>query len=210
MKTGKAAGIDGIVMEHIKHSHPIVFVILTTMFNLIILSGYVPNDVGVGVTTPIPKSETRGTCLSVNDFRGITVSPVLSKLFEHCLLVRFNKYLFSSCYQFGFKKGMSCSHAIFLVRNTVDHFVKHDSTVNICALDVSKAFDKINISGLLTKLLSRNIPVSFINLLKSWYNKIYTCVRWQGYISGFKALTAGVRQGDVLSSTLRYICKTMF
>ena len=26
MKTGKAAGVDGIVIEHIKHSHPIVVV----------------------------------------------------------------------------------------------------------------------------------------------------------------------------------------
>src|SRR5207244_5898478 len=116
--------------------------------------------------------------------------------------IRLDKYLFSSPNQFGIKKGISCNHAVYLVRNTVDYFTKNDSTVSICTLDISKAFDKVNIYGLFSKLMERNIPICFINMLCSWYNKMYTCVRWETKVTGFSQLSAGVRQGGVLSPIL--------
>ena len=55
-----------------------------------------------------------------------------------------NKYLCSSDLQFGFKKGYGCNHAIYTVQSTIDYFTLNNSTVNVCALDLSKAFDKVN------------------------------------------------------------------
>ena len=46
--------------------------------------------------------------------------------------------------QFGFKKHVGCSHAIYTLISVVDHFVSHGSTVNLCSLDISKAFDRCN------------------------------------------------------------------
>jgi len=54
------------------------------------------------------------------DFRGIAISPVISKIFEHCILKRFGLFLRTSHNQFGCKKGISCSHAIRVVRSAVD------------------------------------------------------------------------------------------
>ena len=45
--------------------------------------------------------------------------------------------------QFGFKKGVGCSFAIKTVRNVVDMFNKQGSTAHLCALDITKAFDKV-------------------------------------------------------------------
>ena len=42
------------------------------------------------------------------------------------------------------KEGSGCSHAIATVRNVVDHYIGSGSTVNICSIDLSKAFDKVN------------------------------------------------------------------
>jgi hypothetical protein len=80
--------------------------------------------------------------LSVDDFRGISISPVNSQIFEHCILRRFSNYFVSSDNQFGFKKSVGCSHAIYTVRSVIDHYVSNGSTINLCALDVSKAFDR--------------------------------------------------------------------
>jgi len=45
----------------------------------------------------IPKlKDCRVKFLSCDDFRGIAISPIISKVFEHCLLNRFDKY-FTSC-----------------------------------------------------------------------------------------------------------------
>ena len=48
----------------------------------------------------------------------------------------------------------------------VDYYVSFGSTVNICALDLSKAFDKMNHCGLFIKLMERNIPVNLLSLLE--------------------------------------------
>jgi len=47
--------------------------------------------------------------VSVDDFRGISISSVISKVFEHCILDRYDGFLLSSDNQFGFKKS-SCRH----------------------------------------------------------------------------------------------------
>ena len=46
--------------------------------------------------------------------------------------------------QFGFKKNMGCTDAIFLCRSIVDHFTERGSNVYAASLDISKAFDKVN------------------------------------------------------------------
>jgi len=58
-----------------------------------------------------------------------------------------------------FKNGSGCGHAIYSVREVVEHFVAGGSTVNVCILDLSKAFDKMDHSALYLKLMDRSIPV---------------------------------------------------
>ena len=71
----------------------------------------------------------------------------------------------SSANQFGFKKDVGCSHAIYTLRSTVDYFVNNNSTVNICSLDVSKAFDRINHYRLYTKFMKRSLPFNIVMIL---------------------------------------------
>ena len=152
LKFGKAAGLDEITAEHIIYSHPVVACLLVKLFNLMIMLNYIPVEFGFGLSIPLPKENFSST---LSDYRCITVSPVISKIFELCISYVLKKYLYSSNWQLGFKKKLSCNHAIYAVRKTVDYFVKNESTVNICALDISKAFDKINQHCLLLQLSER-------------------------------------------------------
>jgi len=53
---------------------------------------------------PLPKNSTFNRCLTVDDFRGISISRVISKVFEHAVLLeRFARYFVTSDNQFGFK-----------------------------------------------------------------------------------------------------------
>jgi len=76
----------------------------------------------------------------------------MSKVFEYCLLDKFNHFLKTSDTQFGFKKGLVCNHAIYSVRTIVESFVRKGSTVNLCVIDLRKAFDKVNLHALFIKL----------------------------------------------------------
>ena len=148
----------------------------------------------------IPKSSNNvSRNLSVDDFRGISISPIVSKVFEKCVLERYQRFFETPDNQFGFKKGISCSHAIYLVKSVVDHYVSQGSTVSLCALDLHKAFDKMNHHGLFIKLMERMVPNNLLTTLEYWFSICATCVRWGDSFSAFIKLNCGVRQGGVLS-----------
>ena len=83
------------------------------------------------------------------------------------MLRRFELYFKTSDNQFGFKKHLGCPHAIYTVRSVVNHYVSNgrSSTVNVCAIDISKAFDRVNNFGLFIKLMDRLLPVNVLLLL---------------------------------------------
>ena len=142
--------------------------------------------------------------LTCDDFRGIAIGPVLSKLFEHCILDRFVSFLNTSDNQFGFKKGLECSFAICVARNITDSFIKSGSTVNLCTLALSKAFDKVNHHALFLKLIKRLIPYQLLYLLVFWFSCCYSCVKlfdsWCQFV-----LTFILELGKVLSYLLFYL-----
>ena len=70
--------------------------------------------------------------------------------------------------QFGFKAKYSCSHAIYSVRKTIEFFFERQSTVNVCGLDMAKAFDKMNRYGLFIKLLNLGCQLMLINIFLVW------------------------------------------
>ena len=115
---------------------------------------------------PIPKPKDHYCkALSCDDFRRIAISPIISKVFEYCFLDRFQSLLSTSNKQFGFKKGLSCSNAIYTVRNITDRYIARGSTVNLCTIDLSKAFDKVNHYALYIELIKRQFPVQLLDMI---------------------------------------------
>jgi len=85
MKRGKAAGYDNLTLEHIVSSHPSLICHLCKLFNLMLKNCYVPNDFGRGIAIPLIKDK-RGNVSDSAHYRGITISPVISNIFELCLM----------------------------------------------------------------------------------------------------------------------------
>ena len=57
---------------------------------------------------------------------------------------------------------------VHTVHQIVERFTKGGNTVNLCAIDLSKAFDKVNRHALFIKLMKRNLPVVLLDLLENW------------------------------------------
>jgi hypothetical protein len=66
-------------------------------------------------------------------------------------------------------------------------------------LDASKAFDRLVHSGLFLKLLDRGVPLVFLNVIIFWYNGLQYRVCWDDHFSEWFDISAGVRQGGILS-----------
>ena len=71
-------------------------------------------------------------------------------------------------------------HMLFLLcmRSVVEHYCKSGSTVSVCALDISKAFDRVNNYALLSLLIDRKVPKYFITIMLKWFQHSTASVRW--------------------------------
>ena len=121
LKKGKSPGPDGMVLVHILFGGGTLILWLKHMFNSIIRHESIPSCFKFGVTTPIHKGKGKDL-LNRGSYRGITVTPVIAKLFETILLERFKPVLQDSghhcLYQTAYQEGLSCEEAIFTTWQT--------------------------------------------------------------------------------------------
>ena len=111
----------------------------------------------------------------------ITIISIISKVFQHVLLSLCEDVLYTDELQFGFKKAMSCTDAIFTLRTAVSQFNAKGSTVYLAELDIKKAFDSVNHNNLFNNcILLRGVTICIINVLRDWYSKLFVRVKW-GY-----------------------------
>ena len=80
---------------------------------------------------------------------------------------------------------MGSFHVVYSVKAVVDFCTNQGTTVNLCALDLKKAFDKMNHFGLYIKLMGRMISNCLLSLTEHWFDICLTCVRFGGYLSVF-------------------------
>jgi hypothetical protein len=197
----KASGPDDLVGEHLVYAHPSLTIHLKLLFSLIVAHGFVPHAFGQGIIVPLVKDKNNNIN-NISNYRPITLTPVISKVFEALLLRICEGNLVTSDLQFGFKKGIGCPDVIFSVRTVVNHFVERGSSVYAATLDLRKAFDSVNHSKLYETLRQAGIPLPIIDVIRCWYSKMFVTVRWNDCLSDYFYIPCGVRQGSVISPYL--------
>ena len=95
--------------------------------------------------------------------------------------------------------GGGCEKSLFIASNVVNYFLKRCPDVYIMTLGATVAFDKVNVYGLLGKLLDRKVPFEIVRVLLSWYINSQACVKLDGYCTEFITINSGVKQGGILS-----------
>jgi len=63
----------------------------------------VPDDFGISIVAPLIKDKLDDNT-DVNNYRGILRFPVISNIFEHCLLNKFQTFTDDCNLQFDFKQ----------------------------------------------------------------------------------------------------------
>ena len=91
------------------------------------------------------------------------------------LLVKLEKYLYSSDYQFGFKPKHCTDLCIYTLTEVIAFYKSQSSSVYVCFMDAAKAFDRVNHWTLFTKLIDRGMPDVFVRLSLLVYNAKCLC-----------------------------------
>ena len=76
---------------------------------------YVPQDFGLSLVVPLPKDK-HGDIRNTDMCRGISLSPMMAKLFEYTLLEIYEDQLSSDPLQFGFKNILDAVMHYLLLR----------------------------------------------------------------------------------------------
>jgi hypothetical protein len=125
LKTNKAIGLDHISGRLLKDASAIISNSLTQLFNQSLQSGSFPNVWKMGKVTALFKSGNRN---NTNNYRPITVLPIISKILEkavHGQIYRYlNEHKLLTSKQFGFREKLSTTVALIHFTDTM-HLEKH-------------------------------------------------------------------------------------
>lgn len=203
-KRGKSPGPDGIHIDAFIHGGPRLNLLLSILFNLFLLYGYVPDAFHRATIIPLVKCKT-GDLSDVNNYRAIALSNSITKILESLLYNFIESRVRADEYQFGFKKNHSTALCTHVFKKTVNYYRQNGSHVFACFIDFNKAFDNVDYWHLFSKLIDADNSVSCYvatRLLAYWYNNQQMFVRWQNISSAFFNIANGVRQGGILSPFL--------
>ena len=196
-KNKSACGLDNVCTEAIKASFDIVSSFLLNLVNQIFNSGEYPESWGLGIITPIFKS---GDANQAKNYRGITVSNILSKISSQILLNRLTdwseKHEFMSKNQFGFQKGKSTTDCIYVLHSIITKVLQSKEKLYCIFIDFEKAFDKIDRLKLWNKLITENVSSKMVLALKAMYKTVKACIKHNNSYSAFIDSKLGVKQGD--------------
>ena len=153
------------------------------------------------VLIPKPNKDTdKGT-----SYRPISLLSVIAKTLEKSLLPYIIANIPNTPMQHGYETQHSTVTALHTLNNTVaKRFNQMAPPVRkiTVALDMSKAFDIINIHTQIKKLLQTYIPGTIIKLIANYIKGRKSYTTYINHTSQQRLFKAGVPQGGVLSPTL--------
>ena len=195
MVEGKSCGEDHIPVEVIKRCQ--IEDIVLSFCNEALVNKGKPAKWSVR----IPKS---GDMSLAGNYRGISLSSMVSKLYNKMLLLRIRPVLdpLLRKNQNGFRPGRSTVTQILALRRLVEEVKRCNLEAVITFIDFSKAFDSLHRGKMMSILRAYGIPDRIVEAI----NETYTGTRAKvlspdGETDEFD-ITAGVLQGDTLAPYL--------
>ena len=202
-KNNNSQGPDKLNIRHLKHIGPLGLAFLTSMFKTALNKYIIPHSWKLAniVRSPKPNKDTdKGT-----SYRPISLLSVIAKTLEKSLLPYITANIPNTPMQHGYRTQYSTVTALHTLNNTVakgfNQMAPHARTITV-AVDMSKAFDTINIHTQIRRLLQTNLPGTIIKFIAKYIKgrKAYTTYR--NHTSKQHQFKTGVPQGGGLSPTL--------
>ena len=153
--------------------------------------------------TPIPKGPPSSF---VANYLPISITSVLSKVFERLVSVRLGRFLECSCVlrttQFNYRKGLGSCDALLCVFRALQSALESGQEARNLQIDFNAAFDKVNHLGIFYKLGSVGIRDSVLSILTQFLSNRLQHVMVDGCRSKLVNVVSGVPHGSVFGPLL--------
>lgn len=200
-----APGMDGIPFSFLSKASDALLNYYLLLVNCIFMSGYVPGSWKSQYIIPILKPHKEPD--DPGSYRPIALSSVLTKIAEHLVKNRLEWFLESNgklaSSQYGFRKGKSTidSLSIFITDIRLS-FTRNESVIG-AFLDVTGAYDHVQLPILRFKLLQLGVPPKLGNFVMNLLSERVIFLRCSDpSISCSRTIWRGLPQGSVLSPLL--------
>lgn len=202
LNRGKAPDAHGITAENLMFGGQKSIEHLTSLINKSFQLAYIPDDLKIGSLTPIYKN--KGAKNDAKNYRGITITPILSKILESVIKSRIQPDIerIQNHQQRGFTKGASPLYSALIMEELHRENMDNKENTFFILLDAKSAFDVVRHTNLVRKLYHIGISHQNILLIDNLYRGATTYVKWNGTKSAEFHIEQGVRQGGTLSADL--------
>ena len=126
---------------------------LSCLFRRLLRCGEFPLEWRIADVTPIPKGPLSAL---VCNYRPISITLVLSKVFERLIALRFGRFLersgVLSSHQYSYRKGLGTCDALLDIVCAGQLELDRSGELALVQIDFSTPFDRVNYGGLVFKL----------------------------------------------------------
>uniref|UniRef100_A0A3B3W1G7 Reverse transcriptase domain-containing protein n=1 Tax=Poecilia latipinna TaxID=48699 RepID=A0A3B3W1G7_9TELE len=203
---GKSApGPDGIRKPHLlrwdKDGK-----LLASLYNTILYNSKLPKLLKNSRTTLVPKSPNQAELKVVDNWRPITLSSSILRLFSKILCARLSEACPTHPSQKGFTRGVGCSTNLMLLDGVIRRAVRQKETLAVVFIDLARAFDSVSHKLIREVLARRKVDSGICDLISDAYSQTSSRVVTKRGRTRAIQLKVGVKQGDPMSPLLFNLC----
>ena len=172
------------------------------ILNQSLSAGKLPAQWLASIVSPIPKVPNPK---SFNNFRPISVTPILCRLAEKLVVRRWLRPALQPedvCDQFAFRPTGSTTVALTFGFHHITRMLEINQFVRCFLIDFSKAFDTVNHAILITKLKRLKLPFYILNWIINFLSHRTQQVKFGNSLSSSCNITRSIIQGSGLGPTL--------
>ena len=168
-KTKNCEGYDRLPLRVLKDGAPVLAEPLSSLFQKIYEEKNIPEQWKISKVTPLLK---KGNRHEITNYRPISNLCSTSKIFEKLILKRLeeiareNNIDLTGMEQHGFKKDRSTTTAGLTLQSKIAREMDGNGYVAMSSLDLSAAFDLVNLDLLLLRMQKMGVPDDIIQLLE--------------------------------------------
>ena len=205
LKSKKCYGYDNIPLMVLKDGAHILADPFTKLFEKIYQTGELPDQWKISRTLPLYK---KGNKNNLDSYRPISNLCSASKIFERMMLNRLNDIEdeqdvdLTGNMQHGFKRGRSTVTALKEIQSQIARKIDQNDYVAMGSLDLSSAFDVVNIDLLLKRMTKMGLPTDWLKLVESWLKNRAAFVEVSPDRSMIYDVNIGTVQGSILGPVL--------
>ena len=173
----------------------------STFYHILLVFAVGPDSLKFGDITPVHKNDET---TNKENYRPISVLPLISKIFERIIHDQLSEYLgkYLNSILCGFRKGHSAQHALFKLLQAWQEKLDKGGLVGTILMDLSKAYDCLPHELLVAKLEAYGVGKAALNLISNYLSHRRQRTKIGSSYSDWYEIVRGVPQGFILGPLL--------